>query len=116
MKLNKGLKIIGATTILFVLIVFAYFFLVIYNPGSGMYVDASVISEEPNNYVEMTPEELEHYPCVKEAVSNPNTSIKVASEDFDCIEQFQNVTVRSNNTHNIKVNDTYYEISVLSAD
>lgn len=115
MKQNTSLKVIGGAVVIFVVIIVAYFFLVIYHPGAEMYIGANVLPGQPENYIEMAPEELEKYPCVKEAVSNPNTSIKVASEDIDSIKQFQNVTIRSNNTYNIKVNDTYYEIDVVYA-
>jgi uncharacterized ion transporter superfamily protein YfcC len=116
MKQNKNLKIIGAATILFVVIVIAVLFLVTYNLGSGMYIGASIIPGQPDKYVEMTPQELEKYPYVKEAVSNPGTNIKVSSDNIDSVEQFKNITIRSNNTYNIKVNGTYYEIDVAAVD
>ncbi|AKB23854.1 hypothetical protein MSMTP_0385 [Methanosarcina sp. MTP4] len=91
------------------------FFLMIYQPGAGMYVRAVKLSDTPENYVEFSLADLEKYPYVKEAVMNPGTDIKVPSEHHQNMSEFGKIT-SYNNTNCIKVNNEYYNIHYESAD
>jgi Na+/H+-dicarboxylate symporter len=70
MKKNN-LKLIGVIFVSLVVIGLAYFFLAVYQPGAGMYVKADMISEQPEKYVEFTPEKLKNYPYIMKQYQIP---------------------------------------------
>lgn len=80
-----------------------------------MYVRAAELLERPDKYVEINLIELEKYPYIKEAVSNPGKEVKLPFEHDESVTQFMQI-MNSNETQNLKVSDKYYEISIYSAD
>jgi len=89
--------------------------LAIYSPGAGMYVRAELLTEQTDKYVEITLLELEKYPHIREAVSDPGKEVKLPFEHDESRTQF--IQIMSNNeTQNLKVGDKFYETSIYSAD
>ena len=102
---------ISSTTVAIILL----FFLMIYQPGAGMYVRADIIINPPEKYVEISLLELDKYPHVKEAVNNPGEDIKLPFDHTESITNFGKILM-DNDTQNIKVGDEYYKIDRYSAD
>ncbi|WP_292373178.1 DUF948 domain-containing protein [Methanosarcina sp. UBA411] len=98
-----------------VLAIFLVFFLMIYQPGAGMYVRADKLQDPPKRYTEFSLEDLEKYPCVKEAVMNPGKNIKVPSNYHENVSEFGKIS-SNNGTNYIKINNEYYDIHYESAD
>ena len=98
-----------------VLALFLVFFLVIYQPGAGMYVRADKLQDPPEKYTEFSLEDLEKYPGVKEAVMNPGKDIKVPSNYHENISEFGKIS-SNNGTNYIKVNNEYYDMHCEFAD
>lgn len=118
MELNKYSKIIGGVAIFFVVIVAAYLFLSMYHPGAGLYVSARQIQEEPDNFVEFTPEELEKYPYIHKAVFSPEGRSKVPHDDeevMDNLDKFD-LIMYNNSTEFMKVGENYYQFGLEWAD
>ena len=110
MKLNKRLNAISF--VILTVALFTIFFLLIYNPGAGLYVRAEQLPEEPANYVEFTQNELKNYPYIQRAVSSPGNEIKVPYEDEDVmknLDEFSQI-LQSNETEFLKVGNNYYNI------
>lgn len=98
-----------------VLALFLVFFLMIYQPGAGMYVRADKLQDPPEKYVEFGLADLEKYPYVKEAVKNPGKDIRVPLNYQENISEFGEIS-SNNGTNYIKVNDEYYDIHCEFAD
>ncbi|PAV11892.1 hypothetical protein ASJ81_08765 [Methanosarcina spelaei] len=99
-----------------VLALFLVFFLVIYQPGAGMYVRADKLENPPEKYVEFSLADIEKYPYVQEAVKNPGTEIKLPFDNDDGnMTEFANI-MYDNETEYIKLNSEYYWIRHYSAD
>ncbi|AKB12707.1 hypothetical protein SAMN02910340_00713 [Methanosarcina thermophila] len=98
-----------------VLAIFLVFFLMIYQPGAGMYIRADKFQDPPERYIEFSLEDLEKYPCVKEAVMNPGKNIIVPSNYHENISEFGKIS-SNNGTNYIKVNNEYYDMHYESAD
>ena len=96
---------ISSTTVAIILL----FFLMIYQPGGGMYIRADIIPNPPEKYVEINLLDLEKFPYVKEAVNNPGEDIKFPFDHTESITNFEKILV-DNDTENIKVGDEYYKI------
>ncbi|MDW7731507.1 MAG: hypothetical protein SCH66_03640 [Methanolobus sp.] len=111
MKLNTNLKIIAGFFVILIIIGFTYFFLAIYSPNAGLYVVAYETNESPANYLELSMEELNNYPDVKNAVMQPNEEIKATGNAVNFSE-----ILYENNTSHIKINGTYYRVRVTYAD
>jgi len=69
------------------------------------------ISEEPTNYVNMTEQQMQHFPHLKEAILT-NTSIETPREEFYEFKDF----LESKNTEFIQYQNEYYEIGFRFAD
>jgi hypothetical protein len=95
-----------------VVIALTYFFLAIYSPGAGLYVWAEQLPEEPDNFVELTQDQLENYPYIQKAVSSPGNEIKVPHEDEDVMKNLNEFSqiLLSNEIEFLKVGDNYYDI------
>jgi len=91
------------------------FFLMIYQPGAGMYVRADKLQDPPEKYVEFSLADLEKYPYVKEAVINSGKDIKIPFDYNEGMSEFGKIR-SSNETDNIKVDNEYYKIHYYSAD
>ncbi|KKG05780.1 hypothetical protein [Methanosarcina mazei] len=98
-----------------VLALLLVFFLVIYQPGAGMYIRADKLQHPPEEYMEFSLADLDRYPYVKEAVMNPGKNIKVPSDYHESVSEFGEIT-SNNGTNYIKVNNEYYDIHYESAD
>jgi len=102
---------ISSTTAAFVLL----FFLMIYQPGAGMYVRADIILNQPEKYVEIDLLELEKYPYIKKAVNSPGEGIKLPFDHTESITNFEKILI-DNDTQSIKVGDEYFKMYQYSAD
>ncbi len=91
------------------------FFLIIYQPGAGMYVRADKLQDPPEKYVEFSTADLEKYPYVKEAVTTPGKDIKLPFDHNENMSEFGKI-MYDNRTEYIKVNNDYYWIRSYSAD
>lgn len=91
------------------------FFLIIYQPGAGMYVRADKLQDPLEKYVEFGLADLEKYPYVKEAVMNPGKDIKRPFDHDENMSEFGNI-MYDNRTDYIKVNNEYYRIRSYSSD
>lgn len=91
------------------------FFLMIYQPGAGMYVRAEKLQDSPEKYVEFSLTDLEKYPYVKEAVMNPGKDIKLPFNHNENMSEFGKI-MYDNKTDIIKVNKEYYMMYQYSAD
>lgn len=98
-----------------VLVICPIFFLMIYQPGAGTYVRADKLQDTPEKYVEFSLADIEKYPYVKEAISNPGKDIKLPFDHNGNMTEFANI-MRDNKTEYIKLNNEYYHISYYSAD
>jgi len=86
------------------------FFLVIYQPGAGMYVRADKLQNPPEKYVEFSLVDIEKYPYVEEAVKNPGKEIKLPFDnDNGNMTEFANI-MYNNETEYIKINNEYYDM------
>lgn len=110
MKTNKIIFVIISLAVLA-----AILFLMIYQPGAGMYIRADKLLDPPEKYVEISLLELEEYPYVKEAVMNAGKDVKLPFDHTESVTKFITI-IRNNETENIKVNDGYYKIFYYSAD
>ncbi|WP_340819989.1 hypothetical protein [Methanolobus sp. WCC4] len=118
MKQNTNLKTIAGIFVFLAVFLLAIFFSVIYLSGPGLYVYAEQISEEPDNFMELSRSELENYPYIQKAVSSPGTEIKVPYKDVEVmknIDEFGEL-LQNNETYFLKVGDGYYNIHVEWAD
>jgi hypothetical protein len=91
------------------------FFLMIYQPGAGMYIRADKLQETPEKYMEFSLVDLEKYPYVKEAIKNPGKDIKLPFDNNEKMTEFANI-MYANGTNYIKVNNEYYDMHYESAD
>lgn len=91
------------------------FFLMIYQPGAGMYISADKLQHPPEKYVEFSLADIEKYPYVEEAVTNPGKDIKLPFNHNGNMTEFANI-IYDNRTEYIKLNNEYYHISYYSAD
>jgi len=99
-----------------ILALFLVFFLVIYQPGAGMYVHADKLQDPPEKYVEFSLADIEKYPYVQEAVKNPGKEIKLPFDNDDGnMTEFANI-MYDNGTNYIKINNEYYDMHYESAD
>ena len=98
-----------------ILAIFLFFFLIIYQPGAGMYVRADKLQDLPEKYVEFSSSDLEKYPYVEEAVKNPGKDIKLPFDSDGNMTEFANI-MYNNGTEYIKLNNEYYWIRYQSAD
>ncbi|KKG18121.1 hypothetical protein EO98_14395 [Methanosarcina sp. 2.H.T.1A.6] len=98
-----------------VLALLLVFFLVIYQPGAGMYIRADKLQDTPEKYVEFNLADLEKYSYVKEAINNPGKNIKLPFDHNENMTEFANI-MWDNKTEYIKLNNEYYHISYYSAD
>lgn len=112
---NKEKNIITISIVFLAILGLLYFFLAVYQPGAGMYVRATELPEQPDKYVEITLLELEKYPYIREAVSNPGKEVKLPFDHDESVTQFMQI-MSSSGTQNLKVGDKFYEISIYSAD
>jgi hypothetical protein len=118
--LEEGYMKSTTTALMFIsfgiLALFLVFFLVIYQPGAGMYVRADKLQDPPEKYVEFSLADIEKYPYVQEAVKNPGKEIKLPFDNDDGnMTEFANI-MYDNETEYIKLNSEYYWIRHYSAD
>jgi hypothetical protein len=98
-----------------ILVICLVFFLMIYQPGAGMYARVDKLQDPPENYTEFSLTDLEKYPYAKEAVMNPGKEVKVPSDYHENMSEFGKITSK-NKTNYIKVNNEYYWMHYYSAD
>ena len=92
MKLKGRPNTITISFVILTAALLTIFFLVIYQPGAGMYIRADVLPEQPDKYVEFTFEELESYLYVKEAVSNPGEEVKLPFDRTESLISFRKLS------------------------
>lgn len=112
--MKAKMKILVAISFV-ILAISLIFFLMIYQPGIGMYVKAEKITDSPEKYVEFNLTDLEKYPYVKEAVMNPGKEIEVPFDNNDNMNEFSEI-MYTNETEYLKLNGEYYHINYYSLD
>ncbi|WP_135611961.1 hypothetical protein [Methanococcoides sp. AM1] len=108
--MNFELKMLIGSLFLLALVFFSF----IYQPGAGLYVAAYEVNETPPNYIEVTMEELDEYPYIKKAVMQPGKEIKVPTKEQMDVTSYR--IFRESESDCIKINDTYYCLSLTFAD
>jgi len=98
-----------------ILALFLVFFLMIYQPGAGMYVRADKLQNPPEKYVEFSLADIEKYPYVQEAVENSGKEIKLPFDNDEKMTEFSHI-MHDNETEYIKLNNEYYRIRYYSSD
>jgi hypothetical protein len=118
MEQNTILKSIAGIFVFLAVFLLAIFFSVIYHSGAGLYVQAEQLSEELDNFMELSQSELENYPYIQKAVSSPGTEFKVPYQDEDVMKKIDKfgLMLYSNDTEFLKIGGDYYHINVLWAD
>jgi len=81
-------------------------------PGSGLYIRAEELPDEPDNLVEFLHNELEKYPYIQKAFSSPGNEIKVPYENEDVMKNIDDFgkMLQSNDTMFLKVDNKYHNI------
>jgi len=92
------------------------FFLMIYCPGCGTYISAEKFYYRPENYVEITQNDLIQYPYVHKAIKNLESEFKVPDKGDDSTHEFMKILRENNRTQNIEIGSEYYRIRMISAD
>jgi len=100
---------------LLVVICISIFFLMIYCPECGTYISAEKLDYKPENYVEITQNDLIQYPYIHKAINNLERKFKVP-EDSDSTHEFMKMLWENNRTQNIEIDSEYYRIRMISAD
>lgn len=113
--MKTGTKLLIGFSLAILAICFVYFLTIFHPSGSGEYVMANKLQDVPEKYVEFSFTDLEKYPYVKQAIMNPGNDIKVPSDRYEEVYEFEKI-LNDNDTIYVKVNNEYYEILFSSAD
>ncbi|HIH73888.1 MAG TPA: hypothetical protein HA306_00890 [Methanosarcina sp.] len=112
--MKTKIKILVAISFV-ILAICLIFFLMIYQPGAGMYVRADELQDPPEKYVEFSLADLEKYPYVKEAVMNPGKEIKLPFGNDKNMDEFSEI-MYTNGTEYLKLDTEYFHINYYSLD
>ncbi|MDK2827201.1 MAG: hypothetical protein PWQ44_2381 [Methanolobus sp.] len=118
MKPQHKSKILTYSAVILGLTILIFLISLAFNPNAGFYIEAEQLSEQPSNFVDITPEQLENYPYIQKAISSPGEAIKVPYKDVEIRNNIDNFSeiLQNNNTQYIKVNGKYYNIGLYWAD
>ncbi|MBS3749825.1 MAG: hypothetical protein KGY67_09060 [Candidatus Thermoplasmatota archaeon] len=112
MKNKKYLGWIIAGSILVSAIIFTYFFIVFtYEYSSTISVEK--LESKPEKFVNMTTDELDNLSYLKKAYLT-NKTLEVPYNEKDQIMEIRNFFMEAK-TFNVKINDSYYEVSFTSS-
>ena len=75
------------------------------------YIDAEKLYEIPDDYVELSEEQMNDFPHLKEAI-NIGDGVETPKAEFNTLFEL----LYAEDTKNIKYNDEYYEIGFVCAD
>lgn len=79
--------------------------------GPTNYIRAIKLTEEPDNYVNMSEQQMVAFPHLKEAILK-NESIETPLEEFNKLSDFLNIE----DTRYIKYQNEFYKIRLVCAD
>lgn len=111
--MKTGTKLLIGFSLAILAICLVFFLTLFHPPGSGEYVWAGKLQDPPEKYVEFSSADLEKYPYVKQAITNPGNEVKIPSDRYKESSEFSK---KLEETNYIKVNNEYYEIRFVAVD
>lgn len=112
MKNKKYLRWVIAGSIVIIAIIITYFFIAFSYEYSAT-ISVEKIEFKPEKFVNITNDELNKWPYLKKAYIS-NKTLEVPYNEKDQITEIRNFFM-DRGTFNIKINDSYYEVSFTSS-